>query len=107
MNRATRFFSRLFSKTVHVYPGGIFHFTRAARDLSQFAQWRGHVLVSSGGWALTASWIAGHQSSAGYRAAFPPIPTRSNASLLSLSFPENDSRAGSIHAVRPTPPRGS
>jgi hypothetical protein len=41
---------------------------------------------SSGGRAITAPWIGKHQLSAGDRAAFPAVATRSNAALLSFSF---------------------
>ncbi len=81
-----RFFSRLFRKPCTFTPAGFFISPAQPVTFLNSLNGEGHVLVSSGGWALTASWIAGHQSSAGYRAAFPPIPTRSNASLLSLSF---------------------
>ncbi len=81
-----RFFSRLFRKPCTFTPAGFFISPAQPVTFLNSLNGEGHVLVLSGGWALTASWIAGHQSSAGYRAAFPPIPTRSNASLLSLSF---------------------
>ena len=81
-----RFFSRLFRSPCTFTPAGFFISPAQPVTFLNSLNGEGHVLVSSGGWALTASGIAGHQSSAGYRAAFPPIPTRSNASLLSLSF---------------------
>ena len=71
---------------MHVYPGGIFHFTRAARDLSQFAQWRGPRLGLVRRLGPHSIRDRGASIVSGLSSGFPTISTRSNTSLLPLSF---------------------
>ncbi len=101
-----RFFSRLFSKTVHVYPGGIFHFTRAARDLSQFAQWRGPRLGLVRRLGPHSIMDRGASIVSGLSSGFSAYSHEIECVFAFVVVPENDSRACSIRAVRPTLPRG-
>ncbi len=87
---------------MHVYPGGIFHFTRAARDLSQFAQWRGPRLGLVRRLGPHSIRDRGASIVSGLSSGFSAYSHEIECVFAFVVVPENDSRACSIRAVRPT-----